>query len=163
MRFYQVPHEPSRFHANIFLATPLGMTFTCWSLLQVSLNNRWSTPIYQSHDEPEGEWCSDRGRASQHHRRGNGGPARGIEEGAREGTWGGDGWGEEEESHVFPKNTHGGDQENHPDRHDYGNRYTYGNSSCATGRSQRFSMSSLPSEIETWEGKNFQRRNIQAR
>jgi hypothetical protein len=28
----------------------------------------------------------------------------------------------------FQKNTHGGDQENHPSHHDYGNRYTYGNS-----------------------------------
>jgi hypothetical protein len=30
-----------------------------------------------------------------------------ADEGAQEGTLGGDGWGEEEEAHVFPKNTHG--------------------------------------------------------
>jgi hypothetical protein len=30
---------------------------------------------------------------------------------------------------AFSKKTHtGGDQENHPNHHDYGNRYTYGNS-----------------------------------
>jgi hypothetical protein len=29
---------------------------------------------------------------------------------------------------CFQKNTHGGDQENHPGHHNYGNRYTYGNS-----------------------------------
>jgi hypothetical protein len=41
---------------------------------------------------------------------------------------GGDGRGEEEEAHVFPKNMHGCDQENHLGHHDYGNCYTYGNS-----------------------------------
>jgi hypothetical protein len=40
--------------------------------------------IYQSHYEPEGEWCPDRGWASQHNWHGNGGSARGREEGARE-------------------------------------------------------------------------------
>jgi alpha-ketoglutarate-dependent taurine dioxygenase len=35
---------------------------------------------------------------------------------------------EEEEARVFPKNMHGGDQENRADHHDYGNRYIYGNS-----------------------------------
>jgi hypothetical protein len=29
---------------------------------------------------------------------------------------------------CFKKNTHGGDQENHPGHHNYGNRYTHGNS-----------------------------------
>jgi hypothetical protein len=33
---------------------------------------------------------------------------------------------EEEEARMFPKNTHGGDQENHPCHHDYVNRYIYG-------------------------------------
>jgi hypothetical protein len=46
----------------------------------------------------------------------------------QEGTRGGDGRGEEEEARVFPKNTLGGDQENHSVHHDYGNRYIYGNS-----------------------------------
>jgi hypothetical protein len=59
--------------------------------------------IYQSHDEPEGEWFPDRDRASQHDRSGNGGSTRGREEGTREGTRGGDGRGEEEEARVFPK------------------------------------------------------------
>jgi hypothetical protein len=51
-----------------------------------------------------------------------------AEEGAREGTRGGDGQSEVEEARMFPKNTHGGDQENCPSRHDYGNSYIYGNS-----------------------------------
>jgi hypothetical protein len=85
--------------------------------------------IYQSYDQPEGEWYPDRGWVLQHGRCGNGGSARGGEDGAREGTCRGDGLGEEEEYHVFPKNTHGGDQENHPGHHDYGNRYIYANSS----------------------------------
>jgi alpha-ketoglutarate-dependent taurine dioxygenase len=35
---------------------------------------------------------------------------------------------EEEGARVFPKNMHGGDQENHPSRHNYGNCYIFGNS-----------------------------------
>jgi hypothetical protein len=64
-------------------------------------------PIYRSHDEPKGQCCLDRGWASQHDRGGDGGSARGREEGAREGTQGGDGRGKEEEACVFPKNMHG--------------------------------------------------------
>jgi hypothetical protein len=63
----------------------------------------------------------DRGWPTQHDRCGNGGSARGREEGTQEGTRGIDGRGEEEEAHAFPKNTHGGDQENHPGHHDYNN------------------------------------------
>jgi hypothetical protein len=35
---------------------------------------------------------------------------------------------EEEEVGMFPKNSHGGDQENCPSHHYYGNRYSYGKS-----------------------------------
>ncbi len=74
---------------------------------------------------PEGEWCPDQGWTSQHDQRGNGGSTQGREEGAWEGTQGGDGRGEEEEAHVFLENTHRSDQEDHPNHHDYRD-YGYG-------------------------------------